>query len=88
MLSKCANPGCFAPFLYLHDGKVFNVELEPAVAETNMYAGHPRKFERFWLCGNCARTMKLIYEHGSVLAVPLRPALGPGETLTEARIAV
>jgi hypothetical protein len=27
MLSKCANPDCSAKFRYLHDGKVFRVEL-------------------------------------------------------------
>src|SRR5947209_14400478 len=28
MLSKCANPACSAQFRYLHDGKVFRVDLE------------------------------------------------------------
>ena len=28
MLSKCANPDCSAKFRYLHDGKVFRVELD------------------------------------------------------------
>jgi len=26
MLSKCANPGCSASFLYLHQGKLFRLE--------------------------------------------------------------
>ena len=26
MLSKCANPGCPAPFLYLHEGKLFRLD--------------------------------------------------------------
>ena len=28
MLSKCANPECSAKFRYLHDGKVFRLELD------------------------------------------------------------
>ena len=26
MLSKCANPGCPASFLYLHEGKLFRLD--------------------------------------------------------------
>ena len=26
MLSKCANPGCAATFLYLHQGKLFRLD--------------------------------------------------------------
>jgi hypothetical protein len=32
MLSKCVNPACSAQFRYLHDGKVFRVDLEERVA--------------------------------------------------------
>src|SRR5947209_19080489 len=32
MLSKCANPACSAQFRYLHDGKVFRVDLEERAA--------------------------------------------------------
>jgi hypothetical protein len=28
MLSKCANPDCSAKFRYLHDGKVFRIDLD------------------------------------------------------------
>jgi hypothetical protein len=28
MLSKCTNPDCFKPFLYLRQGKLYQVELE------------------------------------------------------------
>ena len=28
MLSKCANPDCFKPFLYLRQGKLYQAELE------------------------------------------------------------
>ena len=32
MLSKCANPSCSAQFRYLHDGKVFRIDLEERAA--------------------------------------------------------
>jgi len=28
MVSKCANPNCSAPFLYLHQGKLFRLETD------------------------------------------------------------
>ena len=36
MLSKCANPGCAATFLYLHQGKLFRLDTNvEAVAGTS-----------------------------------------------------
>ncbi len=72
MLSKCANPGCLAPFLYLHEGKIFYLETEAPGAESNMPGERPRNVERFWLCGTCSRTMTLTYARGHVSTVPLR----------------
>jgi len=28
MLAKCANPACTAPFLYLREGKLYQIEME------------------------------------------------------------
>lgn len=42
MVSKCANPKCKAPFLYLHEGRLVPVRL----AES--------RIELFWLCADCA----------------------------------
>jgi hypothetical protein len=42
MLSKCANPACSAQFRYLHDGKVFRVDLEErAAGHTPVRASQP-----------------------------------------------
>ena len=42
MLSKCANPACSAQFRYLHDGKVFRVDLEErAAGRTPLRASGP-----------------------------------------------
>ena len=68
MLSKCANPKCAASFRYLHEGRLFRVELE----------SESRKFEYFWLCDECARIMTLGAD-GQVVPArrPLPPPLGP-----------
>ncbi len=76
MLSKCANPACLAPFLYLHEGTIFNIEVATAPAtdsDGNVMRG--RKLEHYWLCGNCARCMTVVYEHGRVITRLARPAL-------------
>ncbi len=71
MLSKCANPACSARFLYLHEGKIFYLELELGLADDPS----ARRVERFWLCGNCARSMTVVCERGSIITRPLAPAV-------------
>ncbi len=66
MLSKCANPGCPATFLYLHQGKLFRVENEASDSE-NLDPHNKRPAQRvefFWLCADCAVTMTLKYKKG------------------------
>ena len=58
VLQKCANPVCDAQFRYLHQGKLFEVEIQ--------YSDRPRPndqrepsngnvhVERWWLCAGCA----------------------------------
>ena len=41
MLSKCANPLCSAPFQYLRDGKVFQVELDSSIVLLNQSVDAP-----------------------------------------------
>lgn len=64
MLSKCANPGCFANFRYLHEGKVFRLERGDPRVETP--DAQTRSVEYFWLCEGCSRSLKLVYERGYV----------------------
>jgi hypothetical protein len=81
MLSKCANPKCSAPFHYLHDGRLFEVQVTPqniAVATTdtgeNAPKKRPSKVERFWLCSKCSATMTLaVNRDNEVLLLPLKP---------------
>ncbi len=69
MLSKCANPACPRLFLYLHEGKIFNIEVEADA--------QGRRLEHYWLCGNCARSMTVVYERGRVMTRLARLALLP-----------
>jgi hypothetical protein len=72
MLAKCANPTCSAPFRYLHEGKLFRLDLGagPPSPDTRI----PRQLQYFWLSDRSARTMTLEMRAGKVLARPLRPA--------------
>ncbi|MGH9502921.1 MAG: hypothetical protein ACRD20_08725 [Terriglobales bacterium] len=79
MLSKCANPGCPATFLYLHQGKLFrldsNIEAiaSPAIEGTKKPS---RRVEFFWLCNACAAELTLGYTRGTgITVVPVAKAL-------------
>ena len=75
MLSKCANPACLARFRYLHEGRIFNVEIEPGGLEESVRLAY--KIEHFWLCESCAKVMKVVRENGVVSLRPLYLALTP-----------
>jgi len=64
MLSKCANPACHARFLYLREGKIFNIEIK---TETPGPASpFKERIEHFWLCESCAQVFKVVWENGAV----------------------
>jgi len=74
MLSKCANPGCSASFLYLHQGKLFRLETsgngDDDVADPQ--GKHAtRRLEYFWLCDACASLMTVSFKKG--VGVATRP---------------
>ena len=83
MLAKCANPSCKAPFLYLREGKLYQMEVTMdaarSVPEPNEQPGPAadrrpvRRLEFFWLCGRCAPQMTLAFTRGQgVVVVPIR----------------
>ncbi len=78
MLSKCASPACFANFRYLHEGTVFRLERSDLRIET--MGEHARSVEYFWLCEQCSKRFRLVYEHGGVTLYPLHLEL-PASTL-------
>jgi hypothetical protein len=74
MLSKCANPKCMAPFLYLHTGKLFRVErrapvpqVEPAMSDKKP----ARSIEYYWLCEACAGSLTLARGEAGIVVEPL-----------------
>jgi len=80
MLSKCANPACSATFLYLRDGKLFQLETPQHLAslkttpesERQSDAAGQRRVEYFWLCKSCASELTLRYRDGQgVMVVPI-----------------
>ena len=54
MLSKCANPVCLSEFLYLRQGKLFEVEAH--------FFGAPSRREYYWLCDQCAVKVALCFD--------------------------
>ncbi|MGE5726661.1 MAG: hypothetical protein ACM34G_15880 [Acidobacteriota bacterium] len=83
MLAKCANPSWHAPFLYLREGKLYQMEVgaeapqgAPALNDQPGVAADrktPRRLEFFWLCGRCAPRMTLAFNRGQgVMVVPIR----------------
>jgi hypothetical protein len=81
MVARCANPGCAAPFLYLHQGKLFRMESDVSFVSRNPGSPDPegkkpaRRVEYFWLCRDCAAEMTLVFKKGvGVTTKPLAPA--------------
>jgi hypothetical protein len=61
MLSKCANPACSTPLVYLREGKIFMMEHAREPEAPGQSKG-PGKVEHFWLCGPCSAQMTLVYD--------------------------
>lgn len=61
MVSRCLNPACKTPLLYLRDGRLFSVQKTPSSSMV----------EHFWLCGDCAKQFDVqISESGVPVIVP------------------
>jgi len=79
MLSKCANPGCPAPFLYLHQGRLFRLDTGTEYPRGQTTQKTARNLEFFWLCDECAAKLTLRYKKGvGVTVVPLPETPLPG----------
>jgi len=75
LLSKCANPVCFARFYTLRRGRLFKVEVNTIPYRP----GRPGpRTEYFWLCEECARVMKIVWHDGVMSTHPLHLELGAG----------
>jgi hypothetical protein len=70
MVSKCANPACSERFLYLHQGKLFQLTPPPEV-EAAEWDSPTALSERFWLCDQCCKKMTLVRRGAETKLVPL-----------------
>jgi hypothetical protein len=79
MVSKCANPDCFATFRYLHAGKLFRLETHGGIDRRRSMGVDTeqkkcvRRIEFFWLCDQCARSMTVEFANG--VGVSVRPTV-------------
>lgn len=73
MVSKCANPGCQAPFRYFHTGKLFRVDKQIGYERRRLMGSDAKKpirhVEFYWLCDSCASKMTLIFDQASGVSV-------------------
>jgi hypothetical protein len=64
VLRKCANPVCYVPFRYLHQGKLLEVEIqfrERRCGKGTSSSGK-RYVERYWLCDQCVVHVALHFD--------------------------
>lgn len=89
MVTKCANPSCSCPFHYLHEGRLFLLEVDPVFsAVDNPTFGDYKTAEYFWLCTSCSRLLTLcLNREGKVVIAHLpEPTSGkPQEIATISR---
>ena len=83
MLSKCANPECSEQFRYLHQGKIFLLTPTPAFEATSRDLCRVF-YQRFWLCDQCCKKLKLVWGGAQPKLVPL-PAAAPPPPPDDAR---
>jgi len=85
MLSKCANPGCPASFLYLHEGKLFRLDSSAEIViriPVSEVTRPSRRFEFFWLCNQCAAGLTLSYNKEiGITVMPLPKQLARAQTV-------
>lgn len=67
---NAANPECSERFLYLHQGKLFQLMPTPEIAAVGE-GFLPVLSERFWLCDRCSKTMTIVWAGTGPKLVPL-----------------
>ena len=73
MLQKCANPVCYNQFRYLHQGKLFEIEIRYVDSPSADNQGKPTNgkghVERCWLCDQCAANVALRFDRQRGLVI-------------------
>ncbi len=87
MVPKCANPPCPNSFHYLHEGRLFLLEVDPAFSPVdNPTFGDSKTAEFFWLCGACSRSMTLCLDQEGKIVTARLPELTSGKAQEHATI--
>lgn len=94
MLAKCLNPVCCNQFLFLHQGKLFEVEIQ--YSDGAVASGHREPaigkihLERYWLCDKCAEELTLSFDkrqgllmHSSLGSAGVPISFSSSRSLTE-----
>jgi hypothetical protein len=82
MLEKCANPTCSAYFRYLHQGRLFVLDVSDDASNRGAFSNERLAAQRlryFWLCDTCQRSMTVISEQSWEIKVVPFTALQPEE---------
>jgi hypothetical protein len=78
VLSKCANPECSTPLIYLREGKIFMMDQNShgqVRPEGPVLVKEKNRVEHFWLCGPCSAQLTIAYDREKgVKVVPKRRA--------------
>jgi hypothetical protein len=78
MLSKCANPSCSTPLVYLREGKIFMIESSPQsqlalLGPEKVTPKRQNRVEHFWLCGPCSSSMTLTFDRQRGVQIVQKP---------------
>lgn len=79
MLSKCVNPACSASFRYLHQGRLFLLDVadDADIGRLSCHEGlAAHRLRYFWLCDACCRSMTVVERGRGVEVVSLTPTGG------------
>ena len=72
MLSKCTNPKCSHLFQYLHEGKLFRLDVTTGrMGAFEDYKEPGSRVEFFWLCDDCAADMTVVFTRAKGVEVKL-----------------
>lgn len=76
MVSKCANPQCDRTFHYMHEGKLFQLRLEPVQGVMDSYEDQfnqglaaRTRLHFYWLCDECSWTYTLVVHGGNTITL-------------------
>lgn len=77
MLSKCLNSSCTTPFRYLHDGRIYLLEIPGT-------GGSGFRREYFWLCAACCARLRVVLKNGTGTVEHRFPELPSGDQIGQA----